>query len=82
MRGLLALAFVVFLHVPAQSQDDPTLVFCKVIRDQAATWFRAGEIAKTRALKPQLEQCIRHERAALDQALRRFVTDHDTRGRN
>lgn len=74
----VALAWTV---APAKAQaDDPALVACKVITDRAAEHVRLGETARARRLKPQLQQCLPIQRAALDRAARRVVTD--ARGRN
>lgn len=57
--------------------DDSMVVICKVITDRATELIQTGEIAKARAMKPQLENCIRQQRADQEKAARQLVKQYD-----
>jgi predicted ATPase with chaperone activity len=71
--ALLAVAALALLFTPAHAQDDSAPVICKVITDRAAELARTGEMTNARAMKPQIQQCIRLQRAEQDRAARELV---------
>ena len=79
---VVTLAALALSQTSVRAQSDSALVICKVITDRAAELVRTGETARARAMKPQLQECIRLQRAELDRAARRIVNEYDASVRN
>jgi hypothetical protein len=74
---LCAVAVVALVSVApvAQAEDSPVVVICNVITDRAVELVRAGELAKARAMKPQLEKCNSLLQTELNSAVKKVLEE-------